>query len=108
MFDAAPAAVLISDVGRVVMTNVRARAMFAEGLPFEGQNFLSLLGNAPEAFREAMLANEDALFTVGGSEGDAETFHLTKRQVALEGAPHVLIVVEQVTREIRRQEVEVW
>jgi nitrogen fixation/metabolism regulation signal transduction histidine kinase len=108
IFEGAPSAVLMKETGVVVMANTRACEMFAEGQPFKGQNFLLLLKNAPSAFREAMLANEDALFTVGDGGGDAETFHLTKSDVALDGTPHVLIVVEKVTREIRRQEVEVW
>lgn len=108
VFEGAPSAVLMTETGIVVMANTRACEMFAEGKSFKGQNFLALLGNAPAAFREAMLANEDALFTVGDGAGDGETFHLTKSDVALGGAPHVLIVVEKVTREIRRQEVEVW
>jgi nitrogen fixation/metabolism regulation signal transduction histidine kinase len=108
IFEGAPSAVLMTETGIVVMANTRACEMFAEGKTFQGQNFLSLLGNAPAAFREAMLANEDALFTVGDGAGDSETFHLTKSDVSLEGAPHVLLVVEKVTREIRRQEVEVW
>ncbi|HEU4533254.1 MAG TPA: HAMP domain-containing sensor histidine kinase, partial [Polyangiaceae bacterium] len=109
MFDAAAASiVLLSDAGRVVRTNQRAREAFADGQSLEGQNFLALLGNAPPAFREAMLADEDALFTLGPADGDGDTFRLTTRRVSLGGEPHVLLVVEQVTREIRRQEVEVW
>lgn len=109
MFDSASASiVLISDAGRVVMNNPRARATFADGADLEGQNFLALLANAPAAFRDAMLADENALFTLGPADGDGDTFHLTKRRVSLDNEPHVLVVVEQVTREIRRQEVEVW
>jgi two-component system nitrogen regulation sensor histidine kinase NtrY len=107
-FDAAPAATLLTEVGLVRMANRKAREMFAEGVPFEGQNFLSLLGNAPAAFRDAMLAREEALFTIEGERGDTETFHLRKHQLTFDGAPHVLLVVEQVTRELRRQEVDVW
>ncbi len=108
--DAAPAAtVLLSDLGVVVLTNAPARDMFAEGKELEGQNFLTLLGNAPPAFREALVGEEDALFTVGadgGGEGD--TFRLTKRHVELDGRMCMLLTVEQVTKEVRRQEVEVW
>ena len=108
--DAAPAAtVLLSDLGVVVLTNVRARDMFAEGKELEGQNFLTLLGNAPPAFREALVGESDALFTVGtDAEGEADTFRLTKRHVELDGRTCMLLTVEQVTREVQRQEVEVW
>jgi two-component system, NtrC family, nitrogen regulation sensor histidine kinase NtrY len=111
--DAAPAAtVLLSDLGVVVLTNAPAREMFAEGKELEGQNFLALLDQAPAAFREALVGEEDALFTMNagaaGGEGEGETFRLTKRHVMLDGRTCMLLTVEQVTREVRRQEVEVW
>ncbi|MDF2693482.1 MAG: Sensor histidine kinase, partial [Labilithrix sp.] len=113
--DAAPAAtVLLSDLGVVVLTNAPAREMFAEGKELEGQNFLALLGHAPAAFREALVGEEDALFTMNAgvagadAEGEGETFRLTKRHVMLDGRTCMLLTVEQVTREVRRQEVEVW
>jgi two-component system nitrogen regulation sensor histidine kinase NtrY len=109
MFDSASAAiVLLSDAGRVVMNNPRARETFAAGRDLAGQNFVALLGNAPAAFRDAMLADEDAIFTLGPADADGDTFHLTKRRVSLGGEPHTLLVVEEVTRQIRRQEVEIW
>jgi two-component system, NtrC family, nitrogen regulation sensor histidine kinase NtrY len=110
VIDTAPTAiVLLSDAGRIVLANTSACDYFAEGNALDGQNFLKLLGNAPPPFREAMLAQEDALFTVGGeNDGEAETFRLTKRQVKLDASPHTLLMVEQVTRELRRQEVDVW
>ncbi len=108
--DAAPAAtVLLSDLGVVVLTNAPARDMFAEGKELEGQNFLQLLGNAPPAFREALVGEEDALFTVGAdAEEGGDTFRLTKRHVELDGRTCMLLTVEQVTRQVRRQEVLVW
>jgi nitrogen fixation/metabolism regulation signal transduction histidine kinase len=112
--DAAPAAtVLLSDLGVVVLTNAPARDMFAEGKELEGQNFLTLLGNAPAAFREALVGEQDALFTVregegADGEGEGDTFRLTKRHVELDGRTCMLLTVEQVTREVRRQEVLVW
>lgn len=113
--DAAPAAtVLLSDLGVVVLTNAPAREMFAEGKELEGQNFLALLDQAPAAFREALVGEEDALFTMNAGpagselEGEGETFRLTKRHVMLDGRTCMLLTVEQVTREVRRQEVEVW
>lgn len=106
--DGMPAAtVLLSDVGVVILTNARAREMFAEGKELEGQNFLGLLKSAPPAFREALVGEEDALFTVSDSE-DGDTFRLTKRHVTLDAKTCMLLSVEQVTREMRRQEVEVW
>lgn len=109
VMDAAPfATVLLGEVGNVVLTNAPARDMFAEGRALEGENFLSLLGNAPPAFREALVGEEDALFTVGPEDGDGETFRLTKRYVEIDGKTNTLLTVEPITRAIRRQEVEIW
>jgi two-component system nitrogen regulation sensor histidine kinase NtrY len=108
IFDGVPPAVLMTETGRVVRTNARAREMFSEGAPFEGQNFLTLIGNAPPELREAMVAKDDTLFTVTSEGTEPETFLLSKRRVSLHSVPHVLVVVEQLTRELRRQEVEVW
>src|SRR5262249_32430047 len=69
VFDAAPAAtVLLGETGRVVLTNRAACDYFANGAALEGENFLKLLGNAPAPFRDAMVADDDALFTVGDGE----------------------------------------
>ncbi len=108
VIDAAPfATVLLGDVGQVKLTNARAREMFAEGAELEGQNFLQLLAKAPSAFREALVGEEDALFSVGPEE-DGETFRLTKRHVEIDQKACTLLTVETITRAIRRQEVEVW
>jgi nitrogen fixation/metabolism regulation signal transduction histidine kinase len=109
VFDAAPAAsVLLSESGKVVLTNRAACDYFAKGAALEGENFLKLLANAPAPFRDAMVADDDALFTLGDEGADAETFRLTKRQLKLAGQTHTLLTLEQMTREIRRQEVDAW
>jgi len=114
VLDAAPSAVLVlSDSGRIVLENEAAKQLFAEGNDLEGQNFLSLLAKAPPEVREAMITEGGALFTIndskdGGSGSDGETFLLTKREIQLGQAPHTLLTIEEVTRAIRRKEVEVW
>jgi two-component system, NtrC family, nitrogen regulation sensor histidine kinase NtrY len=108
--DASPNAILIlSDNGRIVLSNEAAKQLFAEGGQLEGENFLALLGKAPPELREAMVAEGAALFTVGGAEGDeGETYLLTRRDVQLGRAQHTVVQVANVTRAIRRKEVEVW
>lgn len=108
IIDAAPMAIVLLDgSGRILYSNETARELFFEGKQLEGHNFLSMLGEAPAPFREAVLGKEDALFSVD-AEQETETYHLAKRHFEIEGEEHVLIMVKHMTRELRRQEVDVW
>ncbi len=108
LIDAAPMAILlIEDAGKIEDANETARAMFFEGRDVEGDNFLSLLAEAPQPFREAVLDVQDRLFTVDGGSG-AETYHFSKRHFELHGKTHTLLMVKHLTRELRRQEIDVW
>lgn len=108
VFDAAPlAALLLEDAGAIVYTNRSARDLFFEGQELEGANFLSMLAQAPAPFRDALLSSEDSLFSVEIS-GEPETWHVSKRHLELHGETHTLILVKHLTREIRRQEIDVW
>lgn len=109
VIDATPMAiVLLEDAGRIVYTNQSARDLFFEGKQLEGHNFLAMLSEAPAPFREAVLGNEDALFTVEMQEGEQETYHLAKRYFEFDGETHALVMVKHLTRELRRQEVDIW
>lgn len=108
LIDAAPMAILLlEDAGDIEYANETARALFFEGQPLERVNFLSLLGNAPAPLREAVLGAQDRLFTVQ-SEGTTETYYLAKRHFDLHTKTHTLLMVKHLTRELRRQEVDVW
>jgi signal transduction histidine kinase len=100
--ETAPVAmVLFGDGGEITFTNRSARDLFFEGLPVEGQNFLSMIERAPESLRRAVLSDGDELFNVDGA-AERETFHLSRRR--LEGG-QTLIAVRSVTQEINRHEV---
>jgi two-component system, NtrC family, nitrogen regulation sensor histidine kinase NtrY len=108
VIDTTPTAILlIEDAGEIEYANETARALFFEGKNLERANFLSMLGDAPRAFRDAVLDVNDQLFTVEAM-GAHETYHLAKRQFELHGRTHTLIMVKHLTRELRRQEVDVW
>jgi len=47
------------------------------------------------------------LFTVGELD-DEETYHLARRQFRLNGRRHELVLLRQLTAELRRQEVQTW
>lgn len=101
------AIVLYGHTGRLIYSNAEARDLFFEGRTLEGENFLRLLDRAPEALRQGLLTESDALFSVE-QEGQFETYHLAKRHFDLENQPHTLLMVKHLTPELGRQEIEVW
>jgi two-component system nitrogen regulation sensor histidine kinase NtrY len=108
LIDAAPMAILmLEDGGTIEYANDTARALFFEGRTLDGANFLSMLGEAPAAFREAVLGEQDRLFSVN-LEGATEAYHLAKRHFELRGSTHTLLMVKHLTRELRKQEIDIW
>ena len=101
------AIVLYGDAGRISYSNQEARELFFEGNPLEGNNFLHMLKDAPEALRAALLAENAALFTLEQNE-NSETYHLAKSYFQVDGEPHTLLMVKHLTRELGRREAEVY
>ncbi len=101
------AIVLYGPTGRLLLSNAEARELFFEGRSLTGENFLRLLDRAPEALKQALLTESDALFTVE-QDGELGTYHLAKRYFDLENAAHTLLMVKHLTPELGRQEIEVW
>jgi two-component system nitrogen regulation sensor histidine kinase NtrY len=108
LIDAAPMAILLfEDAGSIEYANDTARTLFFEGHSIDGANFLTMLAAAPAAFRDAVLADQDRLFSVH-LDGSSETYHLAKRHFDLHGNTHTLLMVKHMTRELRRQEIDTW
>jgi two-component system nitrogen regulation sensor histidine kinase NtrY len=101
------AMVLVDPSGRVVHANLAARRMLGEGRRLEGQAFTALLERTPDAFRDAFERGGDAMFTVGDAD-DEDTYHLSRRHFRLNGRRHELVLLRQLTAELRRQEVQTW
>jgi two-component system nitrogen regulation sensor histidine kinase NtrY len=102
--EAAPVAMmLLDDLGTIVFTNHEARELFFEAKRPEGANFLRLLSDVPEALRRALLSESDHIFSVA-SEGASEIYHLARRPASIGGAPHLVLIVRNMTSEISRQE----
>lgn len=101
------AMLLVGDGGHVVYGNLAARRLLNQGRKLEGLALESLLRLAAPALREAMDRGGDGLFSVG--EGDEEeVYHLARRGFRLNGRPHELLLLRQLTTELRRQEVQTW
>ena len=103
-----PVAMLLVDPSRhVVHANIAARKLLGDGHRLEGKTFDALMEGTPDAFREAFVRGGDGMFTVGEDDTE-EIFHLARRQFRLNGRRHELILLRQLTAELRRQEVQTW
>jgi len=109
VLDAAPTAiVLFSDVGRIAVANQAARELFFEGRDPQGENFLAMMGGAPDALRRALSSDGDELFSVHDGDGEPQTYNLIKRRLVIAGERVVLVLVKNLSRELHRQEAEAW
>jgi nitrogen fixation/metabolism regulation signal transduction histidine kinase len=91
----------------IVYANVAARQMLFEGRKLEGHALHDVLAKAAPALVEALARGGDGLFTAGEGE-DEEVFHLARRNFSLNGRRHELLLLRQLTAELRRQEVQTW
>ena len=100
-----PVAMLLVDPShRIVLGNIAARKLLGEGKKLEGRSFDDLIQAAPEALREALERGGDGMFTVGDNDNE-DIYHLSRRQFRLNGRRHELVLLRQLTAELRRQEV---
>ena len=98
---------LTNATGRIVYGNIAARQLLRGGRKLEGLALDALLEESPAALREAVKSAGDTLFTVE-IEGEPEVYHLSRRTFVLNGQPHELLLLKQLTRELAAQEVVVW
>jgi nitrogen fixation/metabolism regulation signal transduction histidine kinase len=105
-----PVAMLLVDPSRrIVHANLAARKLLGEGHKLEGRDFDALLAMTPDAVREAFERGGDGMFTLGDGESDNEDiYHLARRHFRLNGRRHELVLLRQLTAELRRQEVQTW
>lgn len=101
------AMVLLDPSRRIVLGNLAARRMLGSGKRLEGHGFEDLLADADPAVRDAFARGGDGMFTIG-SEDDEDIYHLSRRSFRLNGRIHELVLLRQLTAELRRQEVQTW
>jgi two-component system, NtrC family, nitrogen regulation sensor histidine kinase NtrY len=101
------AMVLTDDGGRVVYSNVAARALLRGGRKLEGLELELLLADSPAALREAVQGGGDTLFTMEVG-GETQVYHLSQRDFRLNARRHGLLLLKQLTRELAAQEVAIW
>jgi two-component system, NtrC family, nitrogen regulation sensor histidine kinase NtrY len=102
------AVVLTNPSGRVVYSNSAARELLAGGTGLDGRDFREIAGSVVEPMRGALLGGGDALLTIAAGDDQEETFHLVQRRFFLNTQRHTLLMLERLTPELRRQEVNVW
>jgi nitrogen fixation/metabolism regulation signal transduction histidine kinase len=104
-----PVAMLLVDPHhRVVHGNLAARKLLGDGKRLEGQSFDEILERSPDALREALQRGGDSMITVGEDAEHEEIYHLARRAFRLNGRKHELLLLRQLTAELRRQEVQTW
>ena len=101
------AMLLVADGGPVVYANLAARQLLNRGRKLEGHSLAAILSAAAAPLRDAVERGGDGLFTVG-SEDEEEIYHLARRTFRLNGRAHELLLLRQITVELRRQEVQTW
>ena len=94
-------------VGTIVYANLAARQLLSAGSKLEGHPLPSVLAAAAPALSEALARGGDGLFSAGEGE-DEEVYHLARRDFSLNGRRHELLLLRQLTVELRRQEVQTW
>lgn len=107
--DGAPSAIVVfSERGRISLANAAARELFFEDRDPQGEDFVALLGRAPDALRRALSADGDELFSVDDAAGERQTYILGKRRFVVGGEAMVLVQVKNLSRELHRQETDAW
>ncbi len=103
-----PVAILLVDSGNhIVLANIAARQMLHAGQRMEGITLQEILQDSHPTLREALDAGGDAVFSVGDAD-EEEVVQLSRRRFRLNGRPHELLLLKQLTTEFRRQEVRTW
>lgn len=103
-----PVAMLLLDAtAHVVFANFAARRLLGEGRRLDGHALPALLGTRSDALSEALRAGAAGVFSTGDGEDD-DVYHLATSGFRLNGRPHTLLLVRQITTELRRQEVQTW
>ena len=108
VIQASPVALLLTNASDVILyANLAARQVLSGGRRLEGLTLSPLLEPMPAELREALTDDRDRLFTATLG-GDAQVFHVAHRRFLLNGQPHRLRLLKQLTREVNAQEVATW
>ena len=105
------AMLLVSEAGPIAYANIAARQLLNQGRRLEGHQLDEILAHASPALLEALARGGDGLFTTKAANADIDeedVYHLARRTFKLNGRKHELLLLRQLTMELRRQEVQTW
>jgi nitrogen fixation/metabolism regulation signal transduction histidine kinase len=105
------AMLLVSEAGPIAYANLAARQLLNHGRRLEGHQLDEILAHASPALLEALARGGDGLFTSKAANADIDeedVYHLARRSFKLNGRKHELLLLRQLTMELRRQEVQTW
>ncbi len=101
------AMLLVAESGPIIYGNLAARQLLNQGRKLEGHSLDEVLSRAALPLRDALDRGGDGLFSVG-TDDEEEIYHLARRSFRLNGRAHELLLLRQITVELRRQEVQTW
>jgi nitrogen fixation/metabolism regulation signal transduction histidine kinase len=108
VIQASPLALVLTNArGTILYANLAARQLLGAGRKLEGLTFDGLIEPLPASLREALTGEQDRLVSAT-LDADAQVLHVSHRGFLLNGQPHRLRLVKQLTREMNAQEVAVW
>ncbi len=103
----APMAILlVGPTGRITYANVAARRLF-DSARLTGRALAEVLRDRPE-IQSAVESGKGALVSWPSAGDGEETFRVLSRWFVLNTQRNRLVILERITPELRRQEVEVW
>jgi len=101
------AMLLVAEGSAIVYANLAARQLLHQGRRLEGQRLADIVQLSSPALADALARGHDGLFASGEGE-EEEVYHLARRRFSLNGRKHELLLLRQLTHELRRQEVQTW
>ncbi|MES2320416.1 MAG: ATP-binding protein [Pseudomonadota bacterium] len=101
------AMLLVGGASAIVYANVAARQLLNQGRKLEGHHLPDIVEQSSSALGDALARGGDGLFTVADKD-EEEVYHLARRSFSLNGRKHELLLLRQLTQELRRQEVQTW
>lgn len=101
---------LLTPEGRVTYANRAAWGLFGGGARLEGRQLQEFAHNLAPRLRAALLSGTDGVVRLPAvdEEHPEETIKVARRVVHLGDQPQTLVIVERITADVLRQEIQVW
>ncbi|MEI5637610.1 MULTISPECIES: sensor histidine kinase [unclassified Pseudoalteromonas] len=100
--------VLVDSNDRVIFANSSAKTFFNHPHRLEGERFSVLLNALSSELKQAASKRLDGLSSMVTAGGESHMWHLANGELLLNNHYHHLYIFKQFTRELSRQEVQVW